>query len=103
MEITDVTLLQVAMLLVACLIATYIRIKDEPATPWHELGWKGVAEIFIGVLIAGFLGMWMLMTQNILVDTWQGFVAVIGIAYGGVAGVRALLNTVKKVETPPVA
>jgi len=103
MEITDVTLLQVAMLLVACLIATYIRIKDEPATPWHELGWKGVVEIFIGVLIAGFTGMWMLMTQNILVDTWQGFVAVIGIAYGGVAGVRALLNTVKKAETPPVA
>jgi hypothetical protein len=103
MEITDVTLLQVAMLLVACLIATYIRIKDEPATPWNELGWKGLAEIFIGVLIAGFLGMWMLMTQDILVDTWQGFIAVVGIAYGGVAGVRALLNTVKKVEPPPVA
>jgi hypothetical protein len=47
--------------------------------------------------------MWMLMTQNILVDTWQGFVAVVGIAYGGVAGVRALLNTVKRAETPPVA
>jgi hypothetical protein len=47
--------------------------------------------------------MWMLMTQNILVDTWQGFIAVVGIAYGGVAGVRALLNTVKKDEPPPTA
>jgi len=103
MEITEISLVHLGMLFLACLIATYIRIKDEPATPLHELGWKGAGEIFIGALIAGFLGMWMLMTQDILVDTWQGFIAVIGIAYGGIAGVRALLNTVKKAEAPPVA
>jgi len=100
MEIMDVTLMQMALLLLACLIAAYIRIKDEPATPIKELGWAGVAEIFVGALIAGFLGMWMMMTQNITTDTWQGFLAVIGIAYGGIAGVRALINTVKSGAPP---
>jgi hypothetical protein len=103
MEITDVTLMQVLLLFLAALIATYIRLKDEPVTPISEVGIVGILEIFLGAIIAGFLGMWMLMSQDLLIDNFTGFAAVTATAYGGLATVRALLNTVKKTQVPPVA
>ncbi len=98
MEIMDVTLTQIALLLLACLIATYIRIKDEPVTPIKELGWMGIAEIFIGSLIAGFLAMWLLISQGVEIVSYASFIIVTGTAYSGLGAARAALNIVTKTK-----
>jgi len=96
-SIEDITLMMVAILLFVTLIVAYIRIKDTPAATLKEMGWKGILEIYIGCLIAGFVIMWVQAEAGVMIDTIQGFLLVGAGAYGGVGAAKAAFNIVTKV------
>lgn len=97
-EITLNTALLVAF---AALIATVIRVKDEPALVFvvdKKLDMNAVATAvgtYIASALAAIVTAWLIADQSgIFISSFAGFVIVSTGAIGGMATVRAALNAI---------
>jgi Trk-type K+ transport system membrane component len=93
----------IGLLILAGLIATYIRLKDTPAVVlWKDgklqmAGVEVAVETFFVSVLAAFLTAWILAEQTgVLITSWGGFAAIAAAALGGMATIRAAINVFKE-------
>lgn len=89
----------VAAVLVATIIAIYLRFFDDPVTDLPEDQKKrlsAIVKMVVGIFLAVVIGAWMMLEQGL--DLWllQNFIMLVVFGAGGIGSVKAIFNVAKK-------
>lgn len=86
-----------ALVLGAALLAMVLRIEDYPSENLKDRDLPALAKSFLFSSVAAFVGGWLLTEQGMNIGELMNFLILAGVSLSGMAGVRALMETAKKV------
>jgi hypothetical protein len=95
------------VMFLAAVVAWFVRQLDYPSLKWKEAEIKELVIGFFVVLVASILGAWFLTERGMMIGDFYNFVLLVAFAMTGIAGIRGLLEAVKKLfpgllpEPPP--